>query len=119
MEESCRREAGAAQPLLALHRQTKVQLNFSLGQLTAGHGFKFLQDVKTHTKTQRFLPNILERVLEEPAQAGSAATKDTLLGLSRGGTGPTICTQVIKCIHSPVQGSTVQCPSLTLLQVSN
>lgn len=111
--------------LLARHSQTKVclaqfQLNFSLGQLTAEHVFKFLQDVKTHTKTQRLLPNILERVLEEPAHSGSAATKDTLLGLGRGGMGPTVCTQVtIKCIHSPVQGTTVQCPSLTLLQVSN
>lgn len=110
---------------LAQSRQTEVclaqfQLNFSLGQLTAEHDFKFLQDVKTHTKTQRLLPNILERVLEEPAHAGSAATKDTLLGLGRGGTGPTVRTQVtIKCIHSPVQGTTVQCPSLTLLQVSN
>lgn len=108
---------GTGKPKCARHR---FQPSLSLGQLTAEHDFKFLQDVKTHTKTQRSLPNILERVLEEPARAGSAATKDTLLGLGRGGMGPTVHPQVtIKCIHSPVQGTTVQCPSLTLLQVSN
>lgn len=33
------------------------QLNFPTGyQLTAEHDFKFLQDVKSHTKTQRFAP---------------------------------------------------------------
>lgn len=90
-------KAGAAQRSLWNWAKLKsnpagLWLNFPPGQLRAERDLESLQYVKTHKEIEGLLPNILERVLEEPAHPGSApADTDTEGTLQRqDGTPPSV-----------------------------